>query len=156
MTSEPDKDPQTKTTERLNEAVKRYPALVPYLPALQFVFFEFYQQGGRVIFLDHKKSSIIQPEPLMGKRVVNLHIGVLNRTDYLTVIWAAFHEWGHLKQAPQTEEIRLNPKFTYEREKDAWAIGEKKLKEFENLKPLLPQFAAYREMCLKDYFDKII
>jgi len=145
-----------KTTDRLNEAVKRYPELAAYLSELQFVFFEFYKQDGRVIFLGHKKASIIQPELLRGKRVLNLHIGVLGRTDGLTVIWSAFHEWGHLKQPPQTEEIRTNPLLTYEREKEAWEIAERKLRQFEAIKPLLPRFEAYREICLKDYLDKII
>ena len=67
-----------------------------------------------------------------------------------------FSRVGASTTPPQTEEIRLDPSLTYVREKEAWEIGEKKLKEFDNLIPLLPQFEAYRDVCLRDYFDKII
>jgi len=148
-------DALQQTTQRVDEAIRRYPPLVEYADILKPVFFDFYEKGGMVRFDDYLTSPSIEPRPLNGKRVVNLVIGVKDRTDHLSVIWSAFHEWGHLCQPAQTEDIRLSPALTYEREKGAWEIAERAVREIAVLLPHIQQFEQYRDYCLSDYQSKI-
>lgn len=87
--------------------------------------------------------------------MLNLLIGVKGRTDFLTVIWSVFHEWGHLIQPTQTDQIRLDPVLTYQRESDAWNKAGAKLYQFDQLLPYMSHFYAYRDVCLLDYANKI-
>jgi hypothetical protein len=148
-------DAQAKANERVIESVKRYPVLLAYTDTLEFVFYAFYLQGGQVIYQEHLKSSEFNPVRLQGKRVANLIIGAKDRKDPMDIIWSVLHEWGHLSQPPQTEEIRLNPQLTYYRESDAWDKAEIKLKNYLTLVPFLGKFYAYRDFCLDDYNSKI-
>jgi hypothetical protein len=148
-------DAQAKANKRVIESVKRYPVLLAYTDTLEFVFSAFYLQGGHVIYVEHLKSSEFNPIRLHGKRVANLIIGAKDRKDPMDIIWSVLHEWGHLLQTPQTEEIRLNPQLTYYRERDAWDKAETKFKEYPALAPFLGKFYAYRDFCLNDYNSKI-
>jgi len=150
-----EEEARKRAQDRVKEAIKRFAPLAAYADALEFVFFEFYNQGGHARFDEQLKSSEFNPVRLQGKRVGNLVIGVKDRKDPMEIIWSAFHEWGHLSQPPQTEEIRLNPQLTYNRESEAWDIAEIKLKEFPHLVPELAKFYAHRDYCLSDYHGKI-
>jgi len=147
---------RVKAMDRVKESIKRYPELANYAEALEFIFLAFYIQGGHVIYQEHLKSSKFDPVPLYGQRVANLIIGAKDRKDPLDIIWSIFHEWGHLSQPPQSEEIRLDPQLTYNRESDAWDKAEKKLNEYPTLTPFIGKFYLYRNFCLNDYQSKII
>jgi len=145
-----------KAKDRVKESLKRYPLLATYADPLEFVFYAFYIQGGHVIYQDHMKSSEFNPVPLNGRRVANLVIGAKDRKDTIDIIWSVFHEWGHLSQLPQTEEIRLNQQLTYYRESEAWDIAEIKLREYPTILPFIDKFYVYRDFCLNDYKKRFL
>ena len=144
-----------KVESCLKESLKRYPLLADFVTPLEFVFFEFYIKGGHVRYDENLKSSIFEPVLLYGRRVSNLVIGAKERKYPMEIIWSSFHEWGHLSQPPQTDEIRLNPQLTYFRESEAWDIAELKMEEYPSLVPHLYMFYAHRDYCLNDYHSKI-
>jgi hypothetical protein len=143
------------TNRILKTTLKYYPELISFLEPLIFVFDEFYQKGGMIIYNDHIPFSFIRPEMRNSKRVVNLHIGLLNRKEGLTVIWAAMHEWGHLNQVPESEEIHHDPLLKLDRETDAWQKAESKIQTYPCLLPYKDSFETYRSEALKSYLNKI-
>ena len=150
-----DEQARIKVDSCFKESFKRYPLLAEYADALRFIFFAFYKNGGHVRYDDNLESSNFEPFPLLGGRSANLVIGAKDRKDQREIIWSSFQEWGHLSQPTLTDEIRLNPQLTHQRESEAWDIAEVKLKEFSILQPHLDKFYIYRDNCLNNYHSKI-
>ncbi|MET3606978.1 hypothetical protein ABIC74_000820 [Mucilaginibacter rubeus] len=148
-------DAKIRVDQTFVETFKRYPALKEYDEVLRFAFTAFYKQGGHVRFDPDRTGSIFEPFPLLGGRSANLVIGVKDRIDPMGVIWVSFHEWGHLSQPILTDDIRLNPTLTHQRESEAWDLAEVKLKDYAILQPHFDQFYLYRNDCLKSYQKKI-
>lgn len=139
----------------MKEALRRFPALIPYQHVLEFVFTAFYRQDGLIFFKENEEGAYISPDMVYGQYVYHLNIGILNRLYPTTVLWSVLHEYGHILQETRTEAVRLDPVLTLARETDAWDKAEQLLPQFHLPGEMLNSFQQFREERLDDYRAKL-